>query len=79
MGGEEMKNKLIQLGFKDTSFTDENIKYTELTYYVTPHFTIQISEGSFVEIADHNSWIAVPGCKTIADIKHLIKLFTPGQ
>ena len=73
-----MKEKdLIKLGFKDTSFEEEGEKFTEFTLK-SENFTIQVSGVNLVEIyvARSYSWLTVSNCKTIKDLKDLIKLFS---
>ena len=65
------KEELLNLGFIDRSYAD------------IEQFTLEINE--FVRIETYNllvdifvfdHWINVPNCKTIADMKNLIKLFS---
>lgn len=69
------KKELLELGFVDTSYVEEEIDYTEFTL-TTENFKIEISGIDNVEI-DFNGlgWIDVPNCKTIEDLKQLIRLF----
>ena len=66
---------LIEMGFVDTSFTDEGIKFLELTY-TSDKFKIQVSGDNYVEINFLNdyTWLDV-NATTIEDIKDLIRLF----
>lgn len=70
------KSDLIKIGFKDTSYIEEDIHFTEFTLE-TESFVIQVSDIDDVEIkvAD-NDWLFVPNCKTINQLKQLIKLFS---
>jgi len=70
------KSDLIKLGFKDTSYIEEDIHFTEFTLE-TESFIIQVSGIDEIEIkvAD-NDWLFVPNCKTINQLKQLIKLFS---
>jgi hypothetical protein len=65
---------LIEMGFADTSFTDEGIDFTEFTYTMGNR-KIQVSGDNFVEIqvVDY-LWVEV-NATTIEDIKDLIRLF----
>jgi hypothetical protein len=69
------QKELLELGFVDTSYNEEGIDFTEFTL-TTEKFTIQISGLDLVEIQFIGlGWIDVPNCKTIDDLKCLIKLF----
>ena len=73
-------NELLELGFVDTSYVEEGINFTEFTLQ-TDKFCIEVSGETLVEIqlfVAHESfrtWIHVPNCKDIEDIKCLIRLF----
>lgn len=68
-------NELLELGFIDTSYVEENENFTEFTL-TTSKFEIQISGIDNVEIKFLSiGWVDVPNCKTIEDIKYLIRLF----
>jgi hypothetical protein len=70
------QKELILLGFIDTSYQEEHIFFTEFTLK-NENFEIQISGIENVEIKLENGfWNQVPNCKTIEDLKQLIKLFT---
>ena len=70
-----MKEKqLLALGFKDTSSPDGSI-FNDYTYSAE-EFTINVYGDNIVEIKIGLQWSEVPNCKTIADIKHLIRLFS---
>ena len=70
------EKELLELGFIDTSYLEENEKFTEFTLK-NENFEIQISRIENVEIKLENGfWNQVPNCKTIEDLKQLIKLFT---
>ena len=65
---------LLALGFKDTSSPDDEI-FNDYTYS-EPEFGINVFGNNLVDICVNGTWIAVPNCKTIEDIKHLIRLFS---
>lgn len=73
---------LIKLGFKDTSYVEDFQGHEESIHFQvytleTENFTIQITGAcEMVEIKINHEWIDVPNCKTITDIKNLIKLFS---
>lgn len=68
--------ELLELGFIDTSYTEENENFTEFTL-TTQKFEIQVSGIDNVEINFITiGWVDVPNCKTIEDLKNLIKLFS---
>lgn len=70
------QKELILLGFIDTSYQEEDIFFTEFTLK-NENFEIQISGIENVEIKlEGGFWNQVPNCKTIEDLKQLIKLFT---
>jgi len=67
--------ELLELGFIDTSYIEEGIKFSSFTLK-NNDFTIEISGIDNVEI--HFlviGWVTVPNCKTLKDVKQLIKLF----
>jgi len=67
--------ELLDLGFKDNSFFDDGIRFTEFEL-MTEKFKIEITGISRVEIKfPDTGWIGVPNCNTIEDLKLLIKLF----
>jgi hypothetical protein len=68
--------ELTELGFVDNSYTEEGHNYTEFQL-ITDTFRIEVTRVKTVEIKlQYNDWVEVPGCKTISDIKELIRLFT---
>lgn len=70
------EKELLELGFIDTSYVEEENVFTEFTL-TTEKFKIEISGDSNVEIHFHfKDWIDVPNCKTLYDLKHLIRLFS---
>jgi len=70
-----MKEKqLLALGFEDTSSPDDIIFHNYLFRH--DEFKIEVYGNSNVDIYVEGNWITVPNCKTIADIKHLIRLFS---
>lgn len=69
------KSDLIKLGFKETSYIEEEIHFTKFTLE-TESFVIQVSGIDDVEIKIDDNWIDVPNCKTINQLKQLIKLFS---
>lgn len=71
------RQELINLGFVDTSWETESNTFTEYSL-VRNGYKIEVSGKNLVEIIlPNHCYIEVPGCKTIDDIKLLIKLFTP--
>jgi len=67
--------ELKDLGFKDNSFFDDGIRFTEFEL-ITKKFKIEITGINRVEIKfPDTGWVDVPNCKTIEDLKQLIKLF----
>jgi hypothetical protein len=69
------KIDLLKLGFKDTSYTEEEIEFTEFTLK-KEKFTIQIHGDNLVEFeVEPKIWVEVPNCKKISHLKQLIKLF----
>ena len=70
------ENELLELGFIDTSYEEEGIVFTEYKL-TTKDFTIEVLGADNVEIHfTFMGWIDVPNCKTIDDLKHLIRLFS---
>ena len=68
-------NKLLELGFIDTSYSEDEIEFTEHTL-TTENFKIEISGLDNVEIKFTSlGWIDVPNCKSVEDLKELIRLF----
>ena len=65
--------ELLALGFKDTSSPEDEI-FNDYTYS-EPDFGINVFGNNLVDICVNGTWIAVPNCKTIFDIKDLIRLF----
>lgn len=71
-----MKQKqLLALGFKDTSSPEDEI-FNDYTYS-KPELGINVYGDNLVDICIRGHWVEVPNCKTIADLKELIRLFTP--
>jgi hypothetical protein len=69
------QNELLELGFIDTSYTEDGIDFTEFTL-TKEKFIIEVSGIDNVEIKlSCGFWNDVPNCKTIEDLKQLIKLF----
>jgi hypothetical protein len=69
------KKELLNLGFVDNSYTEEGHRYTEFLL-TKENFSIEITGVETIEIKiQDNYWIEVPNCKTISDIKDLIRLF----
>jgi len=69
------EKELLELGFINTSYEEDGISFTEFTL-TTEKFKIEISGINLVEI--HFlviGWVDVPNCKTIEDLKQLIRLF----
>ena len=70
------EKELLELGFVDTSYVEEGINYTQHNLY-TEKFIIEVSGINLVEIDFKvNGWVTVPNCKTISDLKELIRLFS---
>lgn len=66
---------LFDMGFKDTSSPDDMI-FNDYTY-IGDGFQINSYGDSVVDLYFDGRWMTVPNCKTIEDVKLLIKLFTP--
>ena len=64
---------LIELGFKDTSYADLGITFTEFRYY-HELFEIQVYGDNVVDLKLGSDWQST-NANTIEDIKHLIRLF----
>jgi len=70
-----MTNKeLKDLGFKDTSNTYDGMFFREFSLEKNL-VKIEVNGLDSVEFAIDNNWIELPKCKTIEDLKQLIKLF----
>lgn len=68
-------DELKKLGFKDFSTKNDNEVFTDYRL-VGKGISIDITGITLVEIIiGHDTWITVPNCKTIDDIKELIRLF----
>ena len=68
--------KLLELGFKNTSYVDEeNNSFTEFTLEHEDGFKIQISGLHYTEIYVEKTWIKFPCCQRINDVIELINLF----
>jgi len=65
--------QLIALGFKDTS-SPEDMILNDYTYQ-NAELQINVYGNNIVDIHIDGNWVNVPNCKTITDIKHLIRLF----
>ena len=68
------ENEILALGFKDTSFSNGEDYFQEFTIE-KGIVKIQVSGIDLVEIAIDNNWVDLPNCKTIEDLKQLIRLF----
>jgi len=67
--------ELLDLGFTDTSYKEDGVSFTEFTLK-KERFTIEVSGIDLVEIQFVGvGWVDVPNCKTIEDLKELIRLF----
>ena len=66
------KEELLALGFKDTTYTD----FEKFTLDVNEFSQIETYRDSVVDICVFDHWVNVPNCKTIEDMKNLIKLFS---
>jgi hypothetical protein len=71
----ENDKALLDLNFIDCSYTEEAIEYREFKLQ-TKDFTIEINGINTIDISVGGFWSDVPNCKTIEDLKYLIKLFT---
>ena len=70
------KKELLELGFIDTSYIEEQINFKNFTLK-NENFTIEVSGVYITEIyLPYVGWVDVPNCKTISDLKQLIKLFS---
>jgi len=68
-------NELLELGFIDISYTEENTDFREFTL-TKEKFKIEVSGLDSVDIHFFNiGWVEVPNCRTIKHLKELIKLF----
>ena len=70
------KEELLKLGFKTTSSTDEEGNHFEQFTLDVDEFSQIETHGNAVDVCFIGDWINVPNCKTIADMKNLIKLFS---
>lgn len=72
-----MKEKdLLELGFKNESYLDEFGNYTQFALE-TDSFIIEYYGIDMLEIKlPYIDWFEVPNCKTIEDLKCLIRLFS---
>jgi len=71
------KEELLKLGFKDMRFTDEKDNYfKQFVLKINEVTEIESYGNSVVDICVNDEWINVPNCKTIDDMKNLIKLFS---
>jgi len=69
------ENQILELGFKKNQTEQDGVIYTE---YIIGNgkVGIEISGTTLVEITEgRGSFITVPNCQTIEDLKQLIKLF----
>ena len=72
---ERLQKAIDELGFIETSYEEEDIVFTQFTL-TTEKFVIDISGLDLVEIKFVAiGWLDVPNCKTIEDLKQLIRLF----
>ena len=70
------EKELLELGFKDNSYTDdEGNRFTEF-YLQNNNFQISVMGIDLVEICLQTYWIEVSNCKKISDLKELIRLFS---
>jgi len=65
------KEELLALGFKDKSCSD----FEQFTLDINEFVRIE-TYNLLVDIFVFDHWVNVPNCKTIADMKNLIKLFS---
>lgn len=73
------EKQLLALGFKNTSFVDDGVHFSEYTYEAESCDTVQVSGTNFVELCHKGTWITVPFCNTIQDLKDLMRLFSLPQ
>ena len=66
------KEELLNLGFVDTSYAD----IEQFTLEINEFAQVETYGDSVVDICVFDHWISVPNCKTIEDMKNLIKLFS---
>lgn len=66
--------ELLDLGFKDTSFEEDGKFFREFTL-IHKNICFEIDRDNSVDMAVDNNWTTVPNCKTIEDLKQLVKLF----
>ena len=66
---------LLNIGFKDTSYSEFGNEFNEFTLIHEDGFTIQISGLCYTEIRVKNEWLHVPNCKNVTDVVKLINLF----
>ena len=66
------KEELLELGFVDTSYAD----IEQFTLKINEFAQVETCGDSVVDICVFDHWISVPNCKTIEDMKNLIKLFS---
>jgi hypothetical protein len=64
---------LIEIGFLDTSYTDEGIRFTQFSYY-EELFNLQVYGDNVVEIQIGYDWQST-NATTMEDIQDLIRLF----
>jgi hypothetical protein len=64
---------LIEMGFVDTSYTDNGIRFTQFSYY-EELFNLQVYGDNVVDMQLGYDWHAT-NATTIEDIKDLIRLF----
>ena len=64
---------LIEIGFKDVSYTDDGIVYEEYRYY-NELFELNVYGDCTVDIKIDGDWHGTNAC-TMEDIQHLIRLF----
>jgi hypothetical protein len=69
------EKELLNLGFKDTSYSEFGNEFSEFTLIHDEGFTIQILGLNYTEIRLKNEWIEVPSCKNVTDVVKLIELF----
>jgi hypothetical protein len=64
---------LIEMGFVDTSYTSEGIRFTEFSYY-EELFNLQVYGDNVVDIQIWDDWQST-NASTMEDIQDLIRLF----
>ena len=71
------KEELLELGFKETSYTDEEGNtFTEFMLETDDNFKILVSGDDYLELYTDGIWITRPYWNTIEAVKKLINIFS---